>query len=279
MAKALVLGNSHVASVKVAYDQNRAQFGEVAFFGATGLDLAFTRVEGGRIVGADAARLDMAILKQFSPEAKEDYLAQYLADGKPTKAVAEQFRATGGSAEIDLNGVDAIFYLCGASPYDFVRAGEIAAPTSTAMRRAILGQALDRNFLLRDQILAMRAQRPGVRHYLVGSPLMFYPDVKVDGIGLAAIRQKRAATQALARDFLFDDVFMPDEAVLEPNFLVTRAEFFDSGREHALDFQQDAPQARKTDTYHVNGAYGLHVLRSFVAPRMQGAGQAASCGG
>lgn len=269
MAKALVLGNSHVASVKVAYDQNRAEFGDIAFFGATGLDLAFTRVEDGRILGADRACLDMAILKQFSPEAKEEYLAQYLAAGQPTKPVGAQFLATGGSAEIDLRDIGAIFYLCGASPYDFVRAGEGAAPTSTAMRRIILGQALDKHFLLRNQIAAIRAQRPDLRHYLVGSPLMFYPDVKADALALAAVRQKRAVTQTLARDYLFDDVFMPDEAVLEPNFLVTRAEFFSSGREHALDFQQDAPQARKTDTYHVNGAYGLHVLRSFVAPRMQ----------
>ena len=66
MAKALVLGNSHVASVKVAYDQNRALFGDIAFFGATGMDLAFTDVRGGRIVGTDRACLDMATLKQFS---------------------------------------------------------------------------------------------------------------------------------------------------------------------------------------------------------------------
>ena len=269
MAKALVLGNSHVASVKVAYDQNRALFGDIAFFGATGMDLAFTDVRGGRIVGTDRACLDMATLKQFSPEAKEEYLVQYLAQGRPTKAVSEQFQATGGATEIDLSDVGAVFYLCGASPYDFARAGEGVAPISSAMRRVMLGQALDRHFLLRNQILATRAQRPDMRHYLVGSPLMFYPDVEVSGAALAAVRQKRAAMRNLVRDYLFDDVFMPDEAVLEPNLVVTRAEFFDSGRVHALAFQQDAPQARQTDTYHVNGAYGLHLLRSFVAPQMR----------
>ena len=67
MAKALVLGNSHVASVKVAYDQNRTRFGDIVFFAATGRDLAFTKVEAGRIIGADTACLDMDILKQFSP--------------------------------------------------------------------------------------------------------------------------------------------------------------------------------------------------------------------
>jgi hypothetical protein len=268
VAKALVLGNSHVAAVKVAYDQNRTLFGDIAFFGATGLDLAFTTVEDGRIVGAERACLDMSILKHFSPEAKETYLEQYLAQGRPSRPVGEQFLATGGSAEIELGDVGAVFYVCGASPYDFVRAGEGFVPVSSGMRRVLLGQALDSQFLFRNQILALRAQRPDLRHYLVGSPLLSRANVTADAVGMAAVRQKRAVIQELARDYLFDDVFMPDEAVLEPNLVATRAEFFNSGREHALDFQRDAPEARKTDTYHVNGAYGLHVLNTFVAPRM-----------
>lgn len=268
MAKALVLGNSHVAAVKVAYDQNRTLFGDIAFFGATGLDLAFTTVEEGRIVAADRACLDMGILKHFSPEAKEEYLEKYLAQGRPSRPVDEQFLATGGTARIELEGVGAIFYVCGMSPYDFARAGEGFVPVSSGMRRVLLGQSLDKQFLFRTQILALRAQRPDLRHYLVGSPLLARANVRADTVGMAAVRQKRAVIRNLARNYLFDDVFMPDEAVLEPNLVATRAEFFDSGREHALDFQRDAPEARKTDHYHVNGAYGLHVLSTFVAPHM-----------
>jgi len=136
------------------------------------------------------------------------------------------------------------------------------------MRQILLAEALDRQFLLRRQILAMRAQRPGLRHYLIGSPFFARAKVMADAVAMAAVRQKRAVIRELAGRYLFDDVFMPDEAVLEPHLVATRAEFFDNGREHALDFQRDAREARKTDTYHVNGAYGLHVLDAFVAPRM-----------
>jgi hypothetical protein len=267
--KALVLGNSHVASVKIAYDQDPGRFGDIVFFAATGRDLAFTRVEPGRIVGTETAALDLPTLRQFSPELQEAYLAWYLAEGRPSRPVAEQFLATGGSAEIALADVDAIFYLCGPSPYDFIRAGEGAAPTSTAVRRVMLQHALDRRFLLRTQILALRDQRPDMRHYLVGAPLMSHVGVPVNDDALAAVRLKRAAIQAMARDFLFDDVFMPDEAVLEPNLLVTRATFFDRGLERALEFQQEAQQGQKTDTYHANAEYGAHLLKAFVAPRVQ----------
>lgn len=269
MGKAIILGNSHVAAFKVAYDRNRALFGDIGFFAATGLDLAFTKVEDGKIVGANAAHITLPILKQFSPEAKEDYLAKYLAEGRPTKPVADQFLATGGAPEIDLSDVSAIFYVCGASPYDFARHGEGVIPTSTSLRRIILSQALDQNFLLRRQILDLRIQRPELRHFFVGSPLMYTPDLTLDPVQLTCAQQKRANIRSLARDYLFDDVFMPDETLLDPNLLVTRGEFFNSGREAALDFQRDQPQANKTDTYHVNQAYGLHVLTTFVAPNIQ----------
>lgn len=73
---------------------------------------------------------------------------------------------------------------------------------------------------------------------------------------------------SLARDFLFDDVYAPSEAVLDDTLLATRQSFCDGGREESAAFM-GRRSARSADPLHMNRAYGAAVLREFVQPRLR----------
>lgn len=256
----LFLGNSHLSAIKLAHDSDPSLIGVAAkFYCARGADLYFTAVENGRLFAADACVDDLESFEAFVP----DDAAHYRTHRCCMAPVAEQFRITGGTEDIDLADISAIFYVAGTSPYDFMRNGEVAGMClSRALRRELLGYTMDQGFLLRRHILAIRQQVPRCAHHFVGSPL------RASGGAAPGTRSvvegERAVIRSIADGFLFDRVFMPGADLLDETLTATRAEFVRGGRQEAEMYQGVAPTA--SDDCHMNRLYGAAVLRAFVAP-------------
>lgn len=268
MGKVLFLGNSHLAAYKLAYDAAAGAFPHTCvFFCARGADLAFTRVDGLTIVPTPRATLGRDALKAFFPDNVTASLEhRYLERGEPMADVATQFEQTGGSRTIDLTGVDAIFYAAGVSPYDVRRLEVQVAPRSAGLTRELFATLLRDNFLLREQVRAIRAAAPAIRHYFLGMPLRGLAPVSLSPQIRDIVVANRELAAAVARDYLFDDVFMPGPSVLHDDLVSSRAEFFVSGREQAETYQGSTPTT--SDLLHANAGYAAVVLEEFIRPRL-----------
>lgn len=262
MKRIVFLGNSHLSAFKFAHDDlGHSLNADVRFFCAMAADLFFTEVIDGRLVPRSTGRMSASHVHCFF--GRPDQTAQaYLRDQRPLADVAAQFVTTGGAAEVDLDGVSAIFYVAGLSPYDFVRLPELGAVPSRAACRAVLDRMLGRDYLLSHVIAAVRAARPACKHYLIGRPLPAWGEG--NGPAVADTRERRGWVRALADDFLFDAVYRPGEAVLTESLLATRPEFTVGGRPEAEIFQGGSPT--RSDHTHMNRSYGRIVFETFVAP-------------
>lgn len=266
MTSVLFLGNSHLSALKLAYDRDAGTSGAcVRFYCARGADLYYTRVERCRIVAAPAAPAIGSELADrfwgFSPE----HAWHYVASNRPLAPLAEQFEFTGGTKDIDLTDVSAIFYVAGASPYDFLANGEpIGVSLSRTLRRELLGGMLDTQYLLRDLVLAIRRQVPRCAHYVIGAPLRAADWLDLSAESRRIVEGERAVVRELADQFLFDGVFMPDEALLDDTLLATRPEFCAGGKQESEVYQ--GVDVTKADDAHMNLSYGRIVLKRFVEP-------------
>jgi hypothetical protein len=267
MKTALFLGNSHVAALKVGYDQigDAAPF-KARFFCAPGADISFTEVDGESIVPAATSEVDETNLRFFFPDGGTLFRNLYLKERRPFRDVRKQFVQTGKTPEIELDGVSAIFYVAGTSPYDFIRLDESVYPVSMPIRSLALDRLLGSHFLLRKHIEAIRRVRPGIRHYFVGTPFRYLGIRPLREVEREVVAFKRDQIAAVAGNYLFEDVFMPPADLLEPNHLATKQDLFRNGRQEGDLFQGAEPAA--SDHYHVNGVYGRQVLERFVTPSL-----------
>lgn len=268
MGRALFLGNSHIAAYKLAYDAPDSAFPrDCDFFCARGADLAFTEVRDGAITPVASVRVGLDELRYFFPDGVTPALeARYTQEGVPMLDVGLQFEKTGGRPAIDLAGVEAIFYAAGISPYDVRRLETEVGLRSPGLIRQMAALLLQDRFLLREQIRAIRAAAPGIRHYLLGMPFEGLAPLNLSEQALAILAANRQALSAVARDFLFDDVFLPGPSVLAGDTVSVRAEFFESGREQAEAYQGVAKT--RSDHLHVNSRYAAIVFDEFIGPRL-----------
>lgn len=268
MKTALFLGNSHVAALKVGYDQiaDAAPF-KARFFAAPGADISFTEVDGERIIPAATSEIDENSLRFFFPDGGTLFKNLYLQERRPFMDVRKQFVQTGKAPEIELDGISAIFYVAGTSPYDFIRLGESVYPVSMPIRSLALDRLLGNHFLLRRHIEAIRSARPSIRHYFVGTPLRYLGLRPLSDVEREVVAFKRDQVAAVARNYLFEDVFMPPVDLLEPGHLATKQGLFRDGRKEGDLFQGAEPAAN--DHYHVNGVYGRQVLERFVTASLK----------
>lgn len=263
MKEILFFGSSHVASLKTAYDRlSESPPFKAQFFCAPAADIAFTQVVDRRILPCDHASISDDTLDFFFAEGGHGFRSLYLEEKRPLKDVRSQFLLTGKSAEISLENVSAIVHVAGTSPCDFVRLGEHAAPLSSALRAILMEYLVGSKYTLKPQIDAIRHILPDIRHVFVGTPLKYAQIGNLTSTEQEVIHQKRYDISAIANNYLFDDVFIPAEDILEPSLLATKREFFENGRQEAEVFQ--GGEKTKSDHHHANGDYGMRVLTDFV---------------
>jgi len=262
MNSVLFLGNSMLSSIKLAYDEigNRIR-PQCTFFCARGADLYFTKVVSGRIIPIGRADVCEEDFFRFFPEGGRSTSELYARTKRPLADVGTQFRNTGGAEEIELAGVDAIFYVAGVSPYDFVRLEERPAPISRSLRHELLLRMLDEKFLLREQLMDIRVQNPNCKHYFIGSPLLAAPNPSRPRDEISIVAANRAIIRSMAKNYLFDDVFMPDEELLDDSLMSTKQEYCIGGRQESELFQKVS--SSKSDNSHMNKSYGRVVLEKF----------------
>lgn len=262
MGRFLFLGNSHVAAYKLGHDTLAGTFpAECAFYAALGADLAFTEVGDGVIRPAAGGIVAPAQLRYFFPHLGQGGEDKYFREGVPLMDVGDQFEMTGGTREIALEGVDAIFYACGLSPYDFVRLDGQLQLHAKSGRTEMLDVMLGRDFILRPQIEAIRQAMPRIRHYFIGAPLPYVANLSVDRMGLQVVMENRRIVSAVIGETLFDDVFQPPAEVLQADLLSTRLEFFRGGQPAAQAYQNF--EVTESDHLHVNRDYARIVLETF----------------
>jgi hypothetical protein len=268
MKDVLFFGSSHVGSLKTAYDQlpTPAPF-NARFFCAPAADIAFTRVADRRIVPSVEGVIAADALGFFFAEGGANFQTLYLQQKRPLMDVGTQFLRTGKAAEIDLENVSTIFHVAGTSPWDFRRLGEHAAPLPRALRARLMEYLVGSKFTLKPQIDAIRRQLPHIRHMFIGTPLKFAEIRPLTATETEIVEEKRAHIASIANRYIFDDVFVPGEHLLEQNRLVTRREFFANGRQEAEVFQ--GGEKTKSDHHHANGVYGGQVLADFVLRHAQ----------
>ncbi|TRZ94896.1 MAG: hypothetical protein D4R84_07915, partial [Rhodocyclaceae bacterium] len=133
--KALFLGNSHLSAFKLAHnDLDRKLLPECLFYCAGATNLRYTKVTDGKLIPTDSADLCFDDFRYFMPELAVKLMQEYSVNRKPWGIdVRKQFVMTGGTEEIDLEDVGAIFYVCGISPYDFVRLGVKDMPITRSL--------------------------------------------------------------------------------------------------------------------------------------------------
>lgn len=282
MKSVLFLGNSHVSALKLAHDQMKSDIpAQCMFFCARGADLAFTDVINGHLVARAATPISDHMLDFFFPDGTPRSRERYTIRHQPTGDVGAQFVATGGMSSIDLSSVDAVFYVVGVSPYDFVRLDRSVMLVSRELRRVMLQQMWGKTFALYDQINAIRSFRPACRHYFIGQPLRSEPRIARRPSDRAIIVENRRIVASILGDFLFDDVFMPDEALLDESLLATRSIYTFGGLQESSGYQQNASadpdrrnEGNKSDNQHMNCSYGRAVFDGFVFPTIFGNGMA-----
>jgi hypothetical protein len=206
-------------------------------------------------------------LRFFYVDGGPSFHTIYFEERRPLFDVRAMFLQTGKAAEAELEGVEAIFYVVGISPFDFVRLGEHAAPLATPLRRTVMDRVVGAGYGLRPQIETMRREHPDIRHYFIGTPLMLFKPRPLTDVEREVVTYKRAQVAAMTGSSIFDDVFMPDAEVLDDSLLSTRPEFFENGRQEAETFQ--GGEQTRSDNRHANGAYGAKVFERFVSERVR----------
>jgi hypothetical protein len=263
MKAALFYGSSHIGAIKVGYDRlaDAAPFA-ARFAAAPAADIAFTEVIDSKLVASERSTLSRDSLSFFFSDGGQSFHTLYLKSQRPLGDVRQALEQTAGSAEIALGDVSTIFYVVGMSPYDFLRLGESAAPVPKTLRNGVMEHLLGSKFGLKPQIDAIRKAQPGIRHAFIGIPFRPRALRPLSAVERDVLIHKRAYIASIAGQYLFDDVFLPDEVVLDPNMLTTRAEFFEDGRQQTERFLGGEPT--ESDSRHANGDYGAHVLDTFV---------------
>lgn len=277
MPSVLFLGNSHLSAVKLAYDEVKGpKTPTCIFFCARGADLAFTEVSSGTLRPVQEVEIDEEEIRFAFPDMPIAALIErYSIQKQPMEDVGCQFTKTGGASEIDLANVAAVFYVVGVSPYDFIRLREHIAPVSRSMRRQLLDRMLGEKFLLRRQLAAIRHLRPECKHYFIGTPLLAKSQPPQTEIERLTVIENRHVIRSMARDFLFDDLFMPGEELLDETLLSTKAIYLRGGLQESQVFQKETPTRSDLEISHMNRAYGKHVFREFIEPHLQSLSQTA----
>jgi hypothetical protein len=274
MAKALFLGNSHVAAYKLAYDRMSGELPyDCAFYCARCADLAFTEVRDLKLVPTDQVHIEPDELQFFYADGGQSAQIRYVKDRVPFADVGQQFMTTGGSSDIDLEGVTALFYAGGTSPFDFRRLNEFIQPISDTLRNELLARLLGDRFLLRRQIGDIRAAAPHIRHYYIGAPLRKWAIAELNPFLREIVESNRSIISELSVKYLFDDVFVPGRNLLAADLVSTRAEFFERGAQQAETYQE--LETTEEDIFHVNSEYARVVFDEFITPHMAQASEAA----
>lgn len=270
MGRFLFLGSSHLAAYKLAHDDLKADFPiTCTFFAALAADLAFTEVIDGVIRPKAHTVIQPEGLRYFFPEVGDTGRDKYLRRGVPLMDVGPQFVRTGGADHIDLEGVEAIFYACGMSPFDVLQIDDQFTLYSKSARTEMMRNVFGDNFLLRRLIEQTRAQRPAIRHHFIGAPLRHNPKIQLNGFGMRVATETRRIISDLVDDSIFDSVFRPEASVLNSDMITTRLEFFRGGRPAAQAYQ-DFP-VTDSDHVHVNKDYAKIVFEEFVRPKIAAA--------
>lgn len=263
MKKVLFVGSSHVGALKIAYDRlGAAAPFEAQFVAAIAADIAFIEVQSDRIAPSAQSNLTAEGLYFFHAEGDASFRRIYLEQKRPYGDMAATFQQTVKADSVSLEGLSAIFYVAGASPYDFLRLEEAAAPLPEALRREALEHLIGAKYPLRPQIEAIRNIRPDIRHAFIGVPLLHAELRPLAPVEREVMAFKRRQIAAMVDQYLFDDVFLPDEALLDDNLLTTRLAYFQNGRQETEVFLGGKPT--KSDLRHANGDYGAHVIDAFV---------------
>ena len=262
MNEFLFLGSSHVASLKRGFDTlEKPPLFYAKFFAAPGADLAFTEVKDNRIVPALRSTLSQDNYFFFFAEGGSQR-DSYLTHGRTMLDVQTQFQITGNADFAYLGSVSAIFYVAGTSPYDFVRLGEGVAPLSKTLRLQVLEYLLGAGCVLRKNVEDIRYALPHVKHVYIGTPLQYVALPSLTPVEQEIVAAKRHYISQIAGSYLFDEVFMPPEDILEPTLLATKRSFFENGRQEAESFQGRSPT--KSDFRHANSQYGRYVIDNLV---------------
>jgi hypothetical protein len=265
MGKVLFFGNSHVAAYKLAHERLAKELPyECLFYCALGVDPAFTEVRDLNLAPMEHAKIDLDELLLFCGDGTKQEADHYVNNGSPLNDVGRQFLLTGGSDIIDLSDVTNVFYIAGASPYDFRRLNEFIFPVTDSLRNEILGRMLRDRFLLRRQIAAIRTNAPHIRHYFIGAPLRKWPLAFLSAELKEILERNRAGIARMSRSYLFDDVFMPGPSVLAEDLVSTRPEFFMRGNQQAQRYLGVTPTTE--DILHVNPDYAAIVFDEFITP-------------
>lgn len=246
MKRVCVLGNSHLAAVKLgldlARDQDLLDGVDCDSFGARSMAIADTRIEDGCLVPAN-------------------------------EGVARSFAWTsGGLARIVLDSYDAIYLVAGRSPYSLLRytpAG-LLPPPGRALYRAVaqgwadgwaarLGQAIAQ--ATRAAVIFVGEPEPALPAERVGGlRALLDASGRPDGGKLGPLRaiQAAIAEAVAATPHRFAAIATPPAACLDALGVFTRPEFRRGAVRLTPGLGEVQPEA---DRIHMNGAYGLELLR------------------
>jgi len=246
MRRVCFLGNSHLAAVKLGLDLARGQDllegVECDSFGMRSMTGADTRFEDGCLVPAN-------------------------------EAVARSFAWTsGGQTRIALDSYDTIYLVAGRSPHSLLRyapAGLLPPPSRGVYRAVAQGWA--EGWAARLGQAIARATRAAV--IFVGEPEPALPAERVGGFRAlldatgrpdpAKLGPLRAIKAAIAEAVTatphgFAAIATPPPGCLDALGVFTRAEF----RRGAVRLTPGLGDAQpEEDRIHMNGAYGLELLR------------------
>ena len=137
-------------------------------------------------------------------------------------------------------------------------------PVARHLRRIAVARMLSDKFLLRHQLEEIRKHYPSCKHYFVGAPLAARMKPILGEIARDIAALNREIVKDMAGSFLFDDVFQPDEELLDDSLLSTKQLYCRGGREESEGFQ--GSQITRSDFTHMNRNYGEQVLIKFVDP-------------
>ncbi len=246
MRRVCILGNSHLAAVKLGLELARAQDllegVDCDSFGARSMAIADTRIEDGCLVPAN-------------------------------EAVARSFAWTsGGLPRIALDSYDAIYLVAGRSPHSVLRYAPsgLLPPPSRGVYRAVaqgwaegwagrLGQAIAR--ATRAAVIFVGEPEPALPAERVGGfRALLDAAGRPDPTKLGPLRAIKAAIAeaVAATPHAFAAIATPPPACLDALGVFTRSEF----RRGAVRLTPGLGEAQpEDDRIHMNGAYGLELLR------------------
>jgi len=265
----LFLGNSHVSAFKLALKDDGYLLNKKSLtYCARGADLGFTTLKGGRITACSKAiNLSTKALNFFCPDNPHlNLIDKYLESGVPIVDIEKQFSLTGGQPTIELSEIEAIFYVAGVSPFDFVRleCGSIK-PYSSSISRLLVKSLLCDDFLLKNLLQSIRKEFSNCKHYFIGMPLMARKvPLKYTSLLKEIVFENRAILDTVVNESNFDAIYMPSEKLLDGSFLCSKFEFTRAGKLESQVFQ--GVIETQSDLIHMNKDYGRIVIEEFVNP-------------